>query len=150
MFKSTFVHRLTKVLVNIMFYGGIICLVALPFAVPRIMVFMGHDMAMSTPYMIILFVSGLCALYILWQLRILFRSLTDGNPFTDANVSCFRKCAVASFLIALTSIVRIILWWTMAAAVIVIVFGMLSLFCLTLKDVFKQAVAYKEENDGTI
>ena len=150
MFKSTLVHRLTKVLVGIMFYGGIVSLMALPFAVPRILVLMGYDTAMSTPYTIILFISGLCALYILWQLRILFKSLTDGNPFTKANVSCFRKCAVASFLIALTSVIRIILWWTMAASVIVLVFGMLSLFCLTLKDVFKQAVAYKEENDGTI
>lgn len=39
---------------------------------------------------------------------------------------------------------------TFATIIIVIVFAVGSLFCLTLKDIFKQAIYYKEENDWTV
>jgi hypothetical protein len=66
------------------------------------------------------------------------------------NVVCLRKCAVAGALIALIFVVRIAFFFTIAAAIIVIIFAMLSLFCLTIKDLFKQAVAYKEDADWTV
>jgi len=94
--------------------------------------------------------SGLCAVYILHQLRILLRSVIGGDPFVQANISCFRKCGVASFLIALVYAIRFAQIFTAASAIIFVTFAMLGLFSLTLKDVFKQAVFYKEENDWTV
>ncbi|MCL2867083.1 MAG: DUF2975 domain-containing protein [Clostridia bacterium] len=150
MYKNSFVHYLTKVLVDMMFYCGIVCCVIVPFIMPRLITFLGYSSDIVVPNTVILILSGLCSLYILWQLKTIFKTLLGGSPFIKPNVSCLRKCSVASFLIALIFIVRLCIWFTMAASVIVIIFSLLGLFCLTLKDVFKQAVAYKEENDWTV
>ena len=150
MYKNSFVHYLTKVFVDIMFYGGILCCIAMPFIMPWLASLLGYSPDIVVPYTIILMLSGLFSLYILWQLKAIFKTLLGGNPFTAPNVNCLRRCSVASFLIAITFLVKICIWFTIAASIIVIVFALLGLFCLTLKDVFKQAVAYKEENDWTV
>ena len=147
---NSLVHYLTKVLVDIMFYGGIICCIVLPFIMPRLAAFLGYSPSIIMPYTVILISSGICALYILWQLKAIFKTLLGGNPFTAPNITCLRKCSVTSFLIAIIYLVKISIWFTIASSIIVIIFSLLGLFCLTLKDVFKQAVYYKEENDGVI
>jgi hypothetical protein len=148
--KNSFVHYLTKVLVDIMFYGGIICCIVIPFLMPSLAGFFGYGKTVIVPYTIILLISGMCSLYILWQLKAMFKTLLGGDPFIMANISCLRKCSVASFLIAIIYIVKISIWFTIASSIIVIIFALLGLFSLTLKDLFKQAVAYKEENDWTV
>ena len=157
MVKNNFVHRLTKVLIDIMFHGGILCCIAIPFIVPKLANFLNvttyfgrRSEGTTVPFTIILLLSGLCAVYILWQLKAMFKTLLGGNPFTIKNVSCFRKCAVAGFLIAIIYTVKIAFWFTIASMIIVVIFALLGLFCLTLKDIFKQAVVYKEETDLTV
>ena len=143
-------HYITKILVDIMFYGGIAACIAMPFAMPMIMGFVGTSLDFRLEYTIILLCAGLCSVYIIFQLKRMFKTLVSGNPFVAQNVSCLRKCAVASALIAVIFLIRLLLWFTIAASVIVIIFALLSLFCLTIKDLFKQAVAYKEETDWTV
>ena len=150
MYKSSFVHYLTKILVDIMFYGGILCCIAVPFIMPVLTRFFGYRESVVIPFTIILLSSGIFSLYILWQLKAMLKTLLEGNPFTGKNVSCLRKCSVASFLIAILYITIITFWFTIASSIIVIIFALLGLFCLTVKDVFKQAVTYKEENDWTV
>ena len=150
MYKNSYVHYLTKVLVDIMFYGGILCCVAVPFAMPTLAAFLGYAPDVVIPYTVILMLSGFCSLYIVWQLKAIFKTLLGGNPFVSKNVSSLRKCSVASFLIAITFIVKTIFWFTIMTSVVVIIFSLLGLFSLTLKDIFKQAIAYKEENDWTV
>ena len=150
MYKNSFVHYLTKILVDIMFYGGILCCIALPFIMPTLANIFDYREAVVLPFTVILLSSGLCSLYILRQLKAIFKTLLNGNPFVGANVSCLRKCSVASFLIAIIYIVKTIFWFSIMTSVVVIIFSLLGLFCLTLKDVFKQAIAYKEENDWTV
>ena len=150
MHKNSFVHYLTKILVDIMFYGGILCCVALPFVMPTLANYFGYSETVVLPFTVILVLSGLCALYILWQLKAMFKTLLSGNLFIGANITCLRKCSVSSFLIAIIYIIKMIFWFSMMTSVVVIIFSLLGLFCLTLKDVFKQALAYKEENDWTV
>jgi len=150
MVKNSLVHYLTKILVDVMFYGGILICIALPFLLPRGMEFIGHSMDMYIPNLVVLMLSGLFAVYIVYQLKAIFKTLLGGNPFVPRNVSCLRKCAVASALISAVYWGRILIWFTISSTVIALIFALLSLFCLTLKDVFKQAVAYKEENDWTV
>jgi len=150
MYKGSFVHYLTKVLVDIMLYGGILCCILIPLIMPTLAEFLGYSPDIIIPYDVILILSGLCSLYILWQLKAMLKTLLDGNPFTGKNVRCLRKCSVAALLIAIIYLIKICIWFTIASSIIVIIFALLGLFCLTLKDVFKQAVYYKEENDGVI
>ena len=147
---NIFRHQLTKILVDIMFYGGILTCVALPFILPILMAWQGVQTAYRVHYTAALFSSGICAVYIMYQLKRMFKTLVGGNPFVVQNVSCLRKCAVASAIIAGIFLIRQFMWFTIAGTVTVIIFFMLSLFCLTLKDLFKQAVTYKEETDWTV
>ena len=141
---------LTKILVDIMFFGGIVSCIVVPFILPWIMSVTGAPPQYQIVYTAVLLGAGLSAVYILYQLKRMFKTLVGGNPFVGQNVTCLRKCAVASAVIALVFIVRLIFWFTIAASVIAIIFSLLSLFCLTIKDLFKQAVAYKEETDWTV
>jgi len=147
---NRFRHYLTKILVDMMFYGGIAACIALPFILPRLMELTGVSTQFRVQYTVVLLSSGVCAVYIMYQLKRMFKTLVSGNPFVAKNVTCLRQCAVASALIAGIFLVRLILWFTIAGAVVVVIFFMLSLFCLTLKDLFKQAVIYKEETDWTV
>ena len=150
MYKNSFVHYLTKILIDFMFYLGIIVCLAIPIVLPYIARLNNISTQQSMPYVIILLLLGLCSLYILWQLKAIFKTLLGGNPFIESNVKCLRKCAVASILIALIILVDMIMSFSIASAFAFVLFGLLGLFCLTLKDVFKQAIAYKEENDWTV
>ena len=143
-------HYVTKLLLDLMFYGGIAALVVLPVVLPHVMAFVGASMQFRGAYTLILLSAGLCSIYIVYQLRCMFKTLLGGNPFVAQNVSCLRKCAVAGALIAGIFLVRLLFWFTIAASIIVVIFSLLSLFCLTIKDLFKQAVAYKEETDWTV
>jgi len=150
MVEKSVVHRVTKILVDIMFYGGIVLCAALPVLLPYGMRLIGHGAHMYWPNLAVLMLSGVLSLYIVYQLKVIFKTLVGGNPFVARNVSCLRRAAVASALISIVFLVRISVWFTISATVIALIFALLALFSLTLKDVFKQAVAYKEENDWTV
>ena len=143
-------NYLTKILLDLMFFGGIAICAVLPFVLPMLLSFIGASEQFTVAYTTILLTAGICSVYILYQLRRMFKTLLGGNPFVPENVDCLRKCAVAGALIALIFLIRIIFWFTIASTIIVIIFSILSLFCLTIKDLFKQAVAYKEEADWTV
>jgi len=147
-----FTHRLTKVLVDMMFYGGILVCILLPFWITRQSeLYIGYENNIANSiHIAILLPAGICAVYILFQLKMIFKTLMAGNPFVLVNVSCLRKCGVASFLMGIIFILRLIFWFTAGSVVLIIICALLGLFCLTLKDVFKQAIVYKEENDWTV
>ena len=143
-------NYVTKILIDIMFFGGIAACAVLPFILTGVLSFIGANPELRLIYTVIFLSSGLSAVYILYQLKRMFKTLVGGNPFVAENVSSLRKCAVAGALIALIYLIRLIFWFTIAASVIVVIFALLSLFCLTIKDLFKQAIVYKEESDWTV
>ncbi|MCL2841982.1 MAG: DUF2975 domain-containing protein [Oscillospiraceae bacterium] len=148
--KHSFVHYLTKILIDLMFYAGIVTCIVLPFLMPQALDFFSYSQEVRWLFTVVLLAAGLCAIYILFQLKAIFKTLLVGDPFVYGNVSCLRKCGTASFLIALIFLVRMVFGVTLGAALVVAIFSLLGLFSFTLKDVFKQAVAFKEENDWTV
>lgn len=150
MVKNSFVHYVTKVLVDIMFYGGILSCIALPFLMPWLLDFFGYPPDVRWLFTAILVAAGICAVYILYQLKAIFKTLLGGDPFVLRNVSCLRKCGVASMLISIIFLIRLLFEFTIGSTIVIVIFVLLGLFSLTLKDVFKQAVAHKEENDWTV
>ena len=150
MYKISFIHRVTKLLVDLMFYGGIVTCIVFPFILPWVAERYAFSIAWTRPSVAVVMAAGVCAVYILFQLKLMFKTLIGKEPFVHQNVSCFRKCGVASFVISLLFVVRAFIWFTFGSAIIVVIFAMLGLFSLTMKDVFKQAVFYKEENDWTV
>lgn len=150
MYKNSLVHYVAKTMVDVLFYSGIICLLLLPFISNSLRSFYGYKDNVLLPFMFILFLSGVSAVYILYNLKQMFKSLLGGNPFISKNVSCFRRMAVACAIISLLYIIKCFFLFTIATVIIVLVFVIGCLFCLTLKDIFKQAIALKEENDLTV
>ena len=143
-------NRMTKILVDMMFVASIIACIILPFAMPWLLRITGVSPDLRLFYTVMMVGAGVCGIYILHQLRGMFKTVIDHNPFVASNVSSLRKCAVASAIIALIFGTRLVMWFTFSVAIIVVTFSLLCLLCLTIKDLFKQAVAYKEENDWTV
>jgi len=99
---------------------------------------------------IIYFVLGISALKLLWELRKIFRTVLAEDCFVRENVVSLRKMGSWSFFIALMSMVRSIVYMTIAMGVVILVFIIAGLFSKVLAYVFEEAVRFKEENDLTI
>lgn len=150
MYKKSTVHYMTKVCVDFLFYLGIVCCILVPFSKPWLTKYFGFIGDTSTPMLIILLLTGILSVYILYQLKIMFKTLLVGNPFINDNVVCFRKISLASAFISLIYLFKCFIYFTLSTVVIIAIFIIASLFSLTLKDLFKQAIYFKEENDLTV
>lgn len=150
MYKNTVTHYIAKTLVDILFYTGIVAVAAVPWWSKWIRDFLLYSPVQWYIMMAVLMLSGICTVYVLFILKGMFKTLLGGNPFVLKNVSAFRKIAVACALIALIYMIKCFFLFSLATLVIVFIFIIGTLFCLTLKDIFKQAVYYKEEHDWTV
>lgn len=150
MYQKSNVHYLTKICVDILFYVAILCCMLIPFSSSWLFRYFGIIEAAALFIKAILLASGISCVYILWQLKVIFKTLMDSNPFIHANVSCLRKIAVACLVISLIYLIKMIVMPTISTIVIVVIFVVACLLCLTLKDLFKQSIYYKDENDLTV
>ena len=148
--ENKFLHHFTKALIEFMIISGILVCAFVPFLVFKAAAYYPFINSIALQIIAVLIVSGITSLYILWEIRRIFKTIVNTNPFTIENVSVLRRIALASFVIAVTYIAKCIFWFTLATAIIIIIFAIAGLFCLVLADVFKQAVLYKEENDLTV
>lgn len=143
-------QHFTKMVIDFMFYSGILVCVFVPVFIYKLIPYTFIAEGIRLQLTAVLILSGIAALYILWTLRCIFKTLLNTNPFTLENVDALRKMAVASFIISALYITKCLFWFTLGTAIIVIIFAIAGLFSLVLADVFKQAVQYKEENDLTV
>ena len=151
MYQKSVTHYLSKIVIDILFYLSILCVILVPIWGKHLFSWISYrNEGYLVPFLSIVFVSGLCCVYILYNLKQMFHSLLVGNPFVEKNVSHFRKIAVACAIIAGIYILKCFFLFTYATVVIAVVFIVGCLFCLTLKDLFKQAINYKTETELTI
>ncbi len=140
----------TKVLLDAMFYMGIVVTVTLPFTIKWISKYYEPWVENYQETTIIYFVLGVAALVLIRELRRIFGTVLKEDCFVMENVVSLRKMGNWSFFIAGMSVVRSIVYVTIAMAVVVLVFVIAGLFSKVLAMVFEEAVRYKEENDLTI
>ncbi len=151
MYQKSIIHYIAKTLIDILFYAGIVATLAVPFLSSRLYAYIGYRSNLwQMPFMLVLLTSGACCVFMLFHLKQMYRTLLVGNPFIPDNVKRLRMIAVACLLIALIYIAKCFFLFTFGTVIISLVFIIGCLFCLTLKDLFKQAVNYKAENDLTI
>lgn len=144
------INHITKVLVDVIFVVGILSVLAVPLLSRYIAYFYGYGSEATVLFSIFLFVSGVFAVYIVFNLKQMFKTLLGGNPFVEKNMVCFRRMAVACFIISAIFVVKCFVLFTPGTVIVAAVFIVLGLFCLTLKNIFAQAIAYKQENDLTV
>lgn len=140
----------TKYLLDFMFYAGILVTVTLPVSVKLIGQVIPRLIEHYEETVIIYFVLGISACVLIRELRRIFRTVLEENCFVRENVVSLRKMGNWSFFIALMSVVRSIVYVTLAMAVVILVFIIAGLFSKVLSYVFQEAVQYKEENDLTV
>ncbi len=148
--KDSGITKFTKLLLDIMFFGGILVTLTLPISFK----FYGrYNEFFEIYYMqlvVLFFISGVFAVLILRELRCIFTTVLNDDCFVDENIKSLNRMGLYSFAIAVVALCRLPLYFTPAVFIIVIVFLVAGLFSRVLAIVFAKAVEYKRENDFTI
>lgn len=142
--------KLTKYLLDFMYFGGFVVTISLPVTLKILGTFSEKLHEHLGEAIIIYFVLGIAAIVILRELRKIFKTVVNNDCFVHENVVSLDKMCKWSFFIVLMSIVRTIVYVTPAMLVVILVFSIAGLFSKVLSFVFEEAVGYKEENDFTI
>lgn len=144
------VARITKGIIDFMFYAGILVCLTLPISLRYLGTYFPHYKIFYIPMLILFLISGMLSILIIQELRSIFRTVLNEDCFVKENVKSLRRMGNYSFCIADVSAVRLLIVVTPATLVIILVFIIAGLFSKVLTDVFDQAVTYKLENDLTI
>lgn len=144
------VTKLTKWILDLMFYGGIVTCLTLPFSLRFVGNYFPHYKIYYIPMLILFFLSGIFAVLIIFELRCMIGTVLEEDCFVKENVQSLKRMGDYSFFIALISVARLLIMITPATLVIILVFVIAGLFSKVLAGVFDQAVTYKLENDLTI
>lgn len=145
------VARVTKMILDVMFFAGIAVIATLPWSIRAAGTY--YDELYLTYYwpMVIVFaLSGICAETILWELRGMMKTVLQRSCFVRGNVVSLRRMGNVAFAIAALYLCKAFFVPTPAAAVVILTFFIAGLFSHVLSSVFAEAVRYKEENDLTI
>ena len=141
----------TKYLLDLMFYTGILVEASLPFTLKLAGRYYSQEIAEHYISMIILFfLSGVCGLVIVWQLRKMMTTVLDRNCFVDSNTKSLKVMGRVAFVIAALFFIKIFILPTPATFIIILTFSVAGIFSHVLSLVFSEAVRYKQENDLTI
>ncbi len=147
--KETLI-KLTKYFLDFMFFGGIVVTASLPVSIKLLGRVIEHFESHYGELVIIYFVLGIAAVVIIRELRKMFKTVLDKDCFVRENVVSLNKMGNWSFFIVLMSVVRTIVYLTIAMLVVILVFTIAGLFSKVLAFVFEEAISYKEENELTI
>ena len=149
--KKENIVRITKFLLDFMFFSGILITISLPVTLPWVAdLYLEALRAHYREYVVIYFALGILAVAILVELRKMFRTVLREDCFVDENVVSLQRMGTYSFIIAAVSLVRTVMLATIAMSVVTLVFIVAGLFSKVLAFVFEEAVRYKKENDLTI
>lgn len=140
----------TKYFLDFMFYGAILVTLSLPFSIHWIGRYLTGVEERYWALLVVYFILGISAAVLLSELRKIFRTVLAENCFVQENVRSLRRMGNISFFIVVMSIIRIVIYRSIAMGVVIFVFIVAGLFSKVLAYVFEEAVRYKEENDMTI
>ena len=145
------IKKLTKLILDIMFFTGIIVLLTLPIWLRFAGTHYSKDIEIHYLAMLIVFaVSGLNGLLIVNELRKMMKTVLEVNCFVEDNVKSLRRMERYSLVISIFFFIKVLLVPTPATLIIILVFFIAALFSVVLSCVFQEAVNYKDENDLTI
>lgn len=143
--------RITKIMLDVMFYSGIAVLVTLPLTLKYAGIYYSRAFQEYYVMMLVIFaLSGICGIVIIGQLRHMMRTVVQKNCFVYENVKSLKVMGIMSALIVMLFFIKCLYLPTPATFIIVLTFFIAGLFSEVLSFVFQEAIRYKEENDLTI
>jgi len=101
-------------------------------------------------FFIVLMFSGIMSIFILWQVRCIMRIINRGNPFVSDLVRRLRLAAMECFVLAAAYFLSIFFVTRFFSAIVFVTFLVVGVIILVFAELFRQAIAYKEENDKII
>ena len=142
---------IVKYILDLIFIGGIAILLSLPISLKWYLGLM-YTRTSENYYFLLgfLFVTGIFALVIVHEIRILLKNLNKRNPFILENVQSLNRIAVASLMVAACYAIKMIFYNSFLTIIVMMVFIIAGFFSIILAEVFRQAVLVKEENEMTI
>lgn len=147
---------LPKVLSYMMFFlmaVAIVSIVCLPWIVKAYIEYVYYvtGLAFIRWYFLgVLYMSGLLALIVLYELRLIFNSCVMDTPFIYRNVKSLKRIGLSALIIGVIFITKMYFFPTFLTLIVIFVFALAALFCFVLADVFEEAVNHKNEIDLTI
>ena len=149
--RNTLTNKAVKWLVDVTLIIGAICVIAVPFVSKSVInQFYGYNDRVLVIFAATLVITGCAAVYILWQLRKMIKTLFGGNPFSEENVRSFGRIAAVCAVIAVVYVIKCVFLFSWSTLVIIAMFLIGALGCLTLKGLFEEAGIYKDEHDWTV
>ena len=143
-------RRITYLLLNITFALSILCTIAVPFSSSLINSYYHYNSTQLYLFIVILTLSGIFSAFLLYSLKSLYKTFANNNPFIRKNIKFLNFISLCCGGITICYIVKCIFIFTPAALMVALMFGMSVLLAISLRDLFRKAVEYKEENDLTI
>lgn len=141
----------TRYLLDLMFYSGIVVIASLPYTLKLAGKYYSEEIENYYIMMLIIFfISGLCGLIIVYQLRKMIITVVRQDCFVERNIKSLRLMGKAAFLISFLFLIKVFAVPTPATFIIILTFFIAGLFSHVLSLVFAEAVRCKEENDLTI
>ena len=141
---------IVKLLLKTIFILGLGVIIGLPVILRWYIENFRVDINNYYPMLMLLYVSGVTALYIVFKFVKLFKALEDNKPFIAENVEILKNISIGCLVIAVLYLIGIFIFNSVFVAVIFMIFTIAYFAFLILAELFRQAVQYKEENDLTI
>jgi hypothetical protein len=110
----------------------------------------GEPHLLYEKYLVVLLISGLFAELILWQARGIMHNVNVGRSFTRDTVRRLRIIGGECLALALFYFIAIFFVNKSLMALIFVAFSVIGLILFVFAELFRQATAYKEENEMTI
>ena len=97
------VARITKGIIDFMFYAGILVCLTLPISLRYLGTYFPHYKIFYIPMLILFLISGMLSILIIQELRSIFRTVLNEDCFVKENVKSLRRMGNYSFCIAAVS-----------------------------------------------
>ena len=101
-------------------------------------------------YLVVLLFSGLLAECVLWQARGVMHNVNNGRSFSHDTVRRLRLIGIDCLVLALFYFLAVFFVTKFFKVVVFVAFSVIGLILFVFAELFRQATAYKEENDMTI
>ena len=149
--RSNFI-KIVKLMLDIFF----ITTIAFVFILPKIIPILTKLKIISIPtdfnsiFIFILFCSDITVCFVLYELRRIFKSIINNNPFTQGNINSLFRMGIASFLLAVFFVFKILIINTVLTYIVILILIVAGCFSFVLSELFREALRVKIENDLTI
>ncbi len=151
--KKTGLFRYMKIALDILLILGLVIIVAMPFIfylLPDTLLDKYFMSESSTFSMIFIEVCGILMWIVLNEIRKIFKTLDEGEPFVVHNVLHLKRSAWLFMVLTALFVAKTIVNISLLSPVMMIALFVAGLFCRVLAEVFEKAIKVKKENDLTI